>query len=94
MVQAKWRISKRQSVLKRDWVQHANLEMVNELLTYAIMFHSLILAYVQFVIGLIVLKRVLSAGSSNATKAIFYYCCASQSEGSDLNYFLPKEAVR
>jgi hypothetical protein len=48
-------------------VQYANLEMVNELLTYAIMFYSLILAYVQFMIMPIVLQRVLSAGSSNAT---------------------------
>jgi len=47
---------KRQSILKR----HENIKNVNKVLTYAVMLDSLVVAYIQFQIILIELKKVLS----------------------------------
>jgi len=49
------KIGERQSVLKE-----ANLKRVNKLLTYAVMLDSPILSYIQFVIMLIELRKVLN----------------------------------
>jgi hypothetical protein len=60
-VQSKRKIGKRQVGIEEKLFVISRLEKkVNELLTYAVMLDSLIVVYIQFVILLIELKKVLS----------------------------------